>query len=130
MPHFSSKSKAQLMTCDHRLQKVFNEVIKHWDCTITEGQRGQEAQDEYYRTQKSKVQYPKSKHNGSPSKAVDALPYPIDWEDSERFYAFGGFVVGIAISMGIKIRWGGDWDSDHILTDQTFMDLPHFELID
>jgi peptidoglycan L-alanyl-D-glutamate endopeptidase CwlK len=27
------------------------------------------------------------------------------------------------------IRWGGDWDSDTEVNDQTFIDLPHFELI-
>ena len=32
--------------------------------------------------------------------------------------------------MNIKIRWGGDWDSDNIMKDQTFNDLPHFEIID
>jgi peptidoglycan L-alanyl-D-glutamate endopeptidase CwlK len=37
--------------------------------------------------------------------------------------------MGIAAKMGIKIRWGGDWDRDEELHDQTFFDLPHFELI-
>jgi hypothetical protein len=32
--------------------------------------------------------------------------------------------------MNIKIRWGGDWDSDNIMKDQTFNDLPHFQLED
>ena len=55
-------------------------------------------------------------------------PYPIDWNDKERFYFFAGYVKGIASQMGIELRWGGDWDSDNQLHDQTFMDLPHFEL--
>ena len=52
MPKFSKESLDKLATCDARLQKVFNEVIKHVDCTIIEGHRGQETQDEYYRTGK------------------------------------------------------------------------------
>ena len=45
-----------------------------------------------------------------------------------RWYYFGGFVLGTAEEMEIDIRWGGDWDSDRKLEDQTFHDLPHFEV--
>lgn len=34
-----------------------------------------------------------------------------------------------ASTTGVKIRWGGDWDGDWIHTDQSFHDLPHFELV-
>lgn len=128
MPYFSKRSKSKLMTCDVRLQKLFNEVIKYFDCTILEGHRSKEEQDEYHRTGKSKVKYPNSKHNQNPSMAVDVVPCPIDWNDIERFYYFAGFVIGISKMMDIDIRWGGDWDSDTELHDQSFMDLPHFEL--
>jgi hypothetical protein len=60
--------------------------------------------------------------------AVDVAPYPVDWNDKERFYYFAGFVKGVASSLGISIRWGGDWNSDNNLKNQTFFDLPHFEL--
>ena len=69
-----------------------------------------------------------SKHNQEPSLAVDVAPWPIDWNDSHRFYHFAGFVLGIAAALNIRLRWGGDWDSDFDLRDQTFFDLPHFEL--
>ncbi len=45
-----------------------------------------------------------------------------------RWYYFGGFVLGTAEEMDIDIRWGGDWDGDRSLEDQTFHDLPHFEV--
>ena len=45
-----------------------------------------------------------------------------------RWYYFGGFVLGTAEEMEIDVRWGGDWDSDRKLEDQTFHDLPHFEV--
>lgn len=130
MASYSNRSKKKLSTCDTKIQAVMNEVIKHWDCTILEGTRDKGTQDEYLRTGKSKVKYPNSKHNSVPSKAVDVAPYPIDWSDLKRFYAFGGFVMGIAASMGITLRWGGDWDGDRDIRDQTFNDLPHFELKD
>lgn len=44
-----------------------------------------------------------------------------------RWYYFGGFVLGTAEEMNIDIRWGGDWDGDRSLEDQSFHDLPHFE---
>ena len=62
--------------------------------------------------------------------AVDVVPYPIDWKDRARFYHFVGFVRGIASQKGIKIRTGADWDGDHLFNDQTFHDLPHFELLE
>jgi len=36
--------------------------------------------------------------------------------------------MGVASQMGIKIRWGGDWDSDGSVCDNKFNDLVHFEL--
>lgn len=130
MYKFSRSSRAALNSSHPKLQQVFEEVIKHWDCTILEGRRDKETQNEYYRTGKSKLQYPNSKHNASPSRAIDAAPYPIDWQDIERFRAFGGFVLGVAAALGIKLRWGGDWDGDRSFKDQNFNDLPHFELVD
>jgi hypothetical protein len=78
----------------------------------------------------SRLQYPNGKHNVTPSLAADVAPYPIDWEDYERFYWFGGYVIGAADSLGLAIRWGGDWDSDMDFKDQTLVDLIHFEIMD
>jgi len=128
MPAFGEKSLKQLSTCHEDLQKLFNEVIKHIDCAVLEGHRGEEAQEEAVRTGKSKVHWPNGNHNKKPSLAADVAPWPIDWNDKDRFYYFAGFVKGIAATMGLTIRWGGDWDSDNDFKDQTFHDLPHFEL--
>ena len=128
MPSFSTRSKSNLNQAQPDLQRLFNEVIKHYDCTVICGHRSQEDQDKAVAEGKSKVRYPYSKHNSLPARAVDVVPYPIDWDDREGFYAFGGFVKGVASQKGIKIRWGGDWDSDNDLHDQKFIDLPHFEL--
>lgn len=130
MPSYSQVSRSRLATCDERLQRVFNVVIQHRDCSILCGHRGQAEQDEALRTGKSKLGWPKSNHNALPSRAVDAAPYPIDWTDLDRFRVFAGFVLGVAAGMGITLRWGGDWDSDGTNRDQTFHDLPHFEVVD
>ena len=130
MPRFGKKSKSQLSTCEKDLQRLFNEVVKHFDCTVIEGHRGAERQNNAYKQGKSKLKFPEGKHNKTPSVAVDVIPYPIDWEDRDRHHLFSGFVLGVASQMGIKIRWGGDWDMDTKTKDNRFDDLVHFELYD
>ncbi len=128
MPRFGKRSKERLATCDTRLQEVFNEVIKYVDCSILEGHRDKERQNQLYIEGKTKVKYPNGRHNSSPSNAVDVTPYPVDWADRERQTLFAGFVIGIARSMGITLRWGGDWDMDFQVMDNRFDDFPHFEV--
>ena len=103
MPRFGKRSKERLATCDERLQEVFNEVIQFVDCSVLEGHRSQERQDKLYDEGKTKVKYPRGRHNSNPSRAVDVTPYPVDWEDRERQTLFAGFVLGIARSKGIKL---------------------------
>ena len=128
MAKFGKTSKQRLSTCHKDLQKVFNEVIKHVDCSILEGHRSGERQDKLFEEGKTKVKYPNGRHNANPSRAVDVAPYPIDWDDRERFHLFAGFVIGIAKSMGITLRWGGDWNMNFEVDDNQFDDFPHFEL--
>ena len=125
---FGNKSKERLVTCDERLQKVFNEVIKYVDCSILEGHRDERKQNMFYAEGKTKVKYPMGRHNVSPSRAVDVTPYPVDWNDRERQTLFAGFVLGIARSMGISLRWGGDWNRNFKVNDNNFDDFQHFEL--
>ncbi|MCB7129630.1 MAG: M15 family metallopeptidase [Candidatus Brocadiales bacterium] len=129
MPRFGDTSKTRLATCDDRLQRLLNEVILRYDVRILQGYRSQQEQETAYRERMSKLRWPKSKHNQHPSLAVDVAPYPIDWEDRERFFYMGGLIKGVAAMMGIRVRWGGDWDSDTDFKDQRFTDLPHFEIL-
>ena len=55
MAKFGKKSRERLATCDPRLQKVFNEVIKHIDCSVLEGHRGEERQNKYSKNIKLKL---------------------------------------------------------------------------
>ena len=128
MPRFGRKSRKELSSCHKDLQKVFNEIIKHIDCTVLEGHREKEKQNKFYEEGRSKVRFPDGRHNINPSCAVDVTPWPVDWDDRERQTLFAGFVLGISRSMGIKLRWGGDWDMDFNVGDNQFDDFPHFEI--
>jgi len=129
MPSFGTASRQRLDTCHPDLIQVCELVIENYDFTVLEGNRSNARQDELFRQGKSKLKAGESKHNSSPSRAVDIAPYPIDWDDLHRFYLLAGFMFQGASQLGVKLRWGGDWDGDWIHTDQTFHDLPHFELV-
>ena len=129
MPKFGRRSRERLATCHEDLQDLMNEVIKYVDCSVLEGHRSGERQDKLYEEGKTKVKFPNGRHNANPSNAVDVVPYPVDWDDRERFHLFAGFVLGLAQSMEINIRWGGDWNKNFEVDDNKFDDFPHFELI-
>ena len=128
MARFGRTSRRNLETCHPDLQKVFNKVIEKVDCSVLCGHRGEKEQNEAFKKGHSKVKFPKGRHNATPSNAVDVAPYPIDWENLERFTLFAGYVLGIAESMGIELIWGNDWDRDFDTSDTNFRDYPHFEL--
>lgn len=128
MPKFSQRSLQRLKTCHPDLQKLFEEVIKTYDCTIQEGHRSNERQEQLFDEDKTKLRAGQSKHNKTPSIAVDVAPYPTDWQDHKAFIFFAGYVFATADKLGISIRWGGNWDGDSEFNDQKFNDYPHFEL--
>ena len=140
MPRFGNTSQERLDTCHEDIQSLFNYVVRNYDCTILEGHRSKEDQQEKFNSGKSKVKWPMSKHNKLPSRGVDVAPYPIDWGESgsqeerrkalARFYYFAGYVLAVSEMLGIRVRWGGDWDGDKIFSDQSFDDLVHWELLD
>ena len=127
---YSKRSAAQLATCAEPLQRLFNEVIRHRDCVIITGHRGEEEQNAAFDIGHSKVRWPDGKHNKTPSQAADVMAYPVDWRNRGRNLLFAGFVLGAAAAMGIGLRNGADWDGDGDPTDQNFHDPGHFELIE
>lgn len=56
------------------------------------------------------------------ARAVDVAPYPVDWNNTQRFQALASNVKAAADAIGLQIVWGGDW--------QTLKDLDHYELAD
>lgn len=140
MPEFSESSKSKLATCHVDLKTLFSYVINERDCIIICGHRGEEEQEEAFREGKTRVHYPYGNHNAIPSNAVDAAPYPVDWNNIEGFVEFAKFVLDTAAMLKdaghieSDIRWGGDWartgtynpeeNSKHGIND-----LDHFERI-
>ena len=124
MPRFGRRAKERLKGGDAKLVNVANELIKLMDVTVIEGLRSQERQNELVAQGKSKTKF--GKHVAG--KALDLAPYPVDWEDRERFHYMGGLVRGIGHSLGVSVRWGGDWDSDGEIKDNSFDDLVHVEI--
>jgi peptidoglycan L-alanyl-D-glutamate endopeptidase CwlK len=121
------KSRANLSTCDPILQTVFEEVDREVPLKVIEGYRSPERQKQLFDEGRSKVQV--SKHQTTPSDAVDVAPLPVNWQNKQKFYYLAAFVVCLAKTKGYKIRWGGNWDGDQDLDDQTFMDLVHYEVV-
>jgi peptidoglycan LD-endopeptidase CwlK len=132
MPVFSKASLAQLATCDNRLQIVLHEAIRHFDFTVVEGHRGEEAQEAAFRKKATQLHWPHGKHNTKPSRAVDIAPYPVDWKDDEKPHLRFAFMMGVvkvcADNMGVKVRFGMDWNRNLDPRDESFIDLPHVEL--
>ena len=120
MPKFSQFSKDNLATCHIWLQDIFNIVIMDIDCRVICGHRNKKAQMIAYQEGRSQLQWPDSSHNKTPSLAVDVVPYPIDWDDIERFKELGWYAKGVAKVLKYPIQWGGDW--------KTFKDYPHYQI--
>lgn len=141
MATFSQNSLSKLSTCHILLQELFSEVIKYVDCKVEFGHRNREDQEACFLKGTSRAHYGQSKHNYSPSLAIDVIPYPVEWPDPQqmskdeyarslgRFYMFVGYVRCLAQQKGINIMCGADWDGDFNIKDQNFHDLPHFELV-
>ena len=130
MPSFGTSSLKRLSQCDDRIQIVLNDVVRVFDCSVLCGYRNQAEQDELFRVGRSHVTWPDSRHNQTPSMAVDVVPYPIDWTDRERFNFFAGYVMATAQMHDVVLRWGGDWNMDWKVRDNNFDDLPHFEIVE
>jgi len=153
MPSYSQNSEHEKDTTTENIQKVFGEVVKHYDNTFIKGYRPNTEQKKLFDAKRSKIEKD-GKHNRSPSEAGDVAPFTngkIPWprtpsfinnltkeqraeftayvKDMGQFYHFAGFVQGTARHMGHPLRWGGDWDKDRDFSDQHFDDLVHFEEI-
>jgi len=136
MASFSKTSTDRLLTCHAVLQDLMKRVVARRDCMIACGHRNEEDQNEAFDKSFSKLKFPQSKHNQSPSMAVDVVPWPEKWDDKGAF-------VELAIIMreewdlmddedkqGFKLRWGGNWSTmGHEPNTTGFIDLPHWELI-
>jgi len=142
MPNFGNRSRTNLYsTKNDKLVTLFEDIVKMVDCAVVSGLRTTQEQQQLFaqgRTMPGKIVtncdgiIKKSKHQAKENGigyAVDVVPYPIDWNDIKRFYHFIGFVRATARKLGIVIVSGSDWDSDYVLNDQDFYDLPHYQTV-
>lgn len=63
-------------------------------------------------------------------KAFDIVCYKsgsVTW-DRLYYYMVAGVILGTAKALHIDLTWGGNWDGDTDLNDQSLMDLGHFQL--
>ena len=135
---YGKSSREKLATVKPLLRQILENVLKMgiMDITILYGIRGKEEQNRLYAEKKSKLKWPDSKHNIQQqwwkSKAVDAAPFingKVSYNYNHCCY-LAGLVMGEASRMGIAVRWGGDWDMDgEAITDQSFNDLLHYEIV-
>lgn len=121
MPKFGKRSKKELATAHPDLQTLFNEAIKTVDFTVICGHRAREDQEKAFMSGASRLHWPKSKHNKTPSLAVDVIPFPFKgWENIDEFQNLAVAVKETAERLKIRVAWGGDW--------KDFKDYPHWQI--
>ncbi|MEK0324566.1 MAG: hypothetical protein QQN63_02585 [Nitrosopumilus sp.] len=153
---YGSASLTRLHTCHGDLQRIANQALSLgiMDISVICGHRTEKEQDALY-PKFTSVKWPDSNHNPLPSLAIDLAPYHSVYgylsgrreqvEDIARrenrdyleaycfiqseYHRLSGIVLSCARHLKIELRWGGDWDSDSNVLNQTFIDLPHFELV-
>lgn len=150
---FGKTSIGRLATVHPKLRAVIERALQLTtiDFTVLEGVRTPERQRELYgqgrtTTECTKagisVKYAKprmqkvtwtlrSNHFASAdglSRAVDVVPFPLDWNDLAKFDAVAKAVLAAGKELDIGIRWGADWDQDGKPREKSETDSPHFEL--
>ena len=135
-----SQSKFRLRGVHPKLVAVLELAIQHTeqDFMVLEGVRTPARQAELFaqgRTKPgNKVTWTlKSNHFINPETgfghAVDIVPYPVDWNDLNKFDDMAAAVFAAAKKLGTTIRWGADWDRDGKPREKGESDSPHFELV-
>ena len=61
-------------------------------------------------------------------KAVDLVPYPVDWNDLSKFDKIAKAMLQAAKELKVNVRWGADWDGDGKPRERGESDSPHFEI--
>lgn len=130
---FGDKSRQVFATLDPRLQRVVKELLRYVDVSLLCGTRSRAEQSRLYKEGRTKVRFPKSKHNRNPSLAVDLAPYPYPKTDEDLRVALG-FIAGLAMRIAdehhVTLRWGGDWNMNGNVEDNGFDDLFHLEIVE
>ena len=149
--NLSQKSLDKMNGVDERLQRVVKRAIQltKQDFMVLEGVRTKEqcminygkgrtaaqcvakgVPAQYANPNAAKVTWLNdpfaSKHVSG--KAVDLVPYPVDWNDLKKFDAIAKAMLQAAKELNVPIRWGADWDNDGKPREKGESDSPHFEI--
>lgn len=130
---WGKRSLDRLGTCHPLLRLLFERVIRRADLpsdlTVLCGHRTQAEQAAAVASGASRLAWPKSKHNRTPSEAVDVAPLvsgAVTW-DWAHYHPIARVVKAEWAAMeregltgGRTLVWGGDW--------LRFPDGPHWEL--
>lgn len=113
-----NRSKQNLQGVHPDLVRVVQRAIQitEIDFTVIEGLRTVERQKELFA--KGATRTMNSRH--IIGQAVDVIPYPVDWNNLERFRIVAKAMKQAAKELGVTITWGGDWKS--------FVDMPHYQI--
>ncbi|MBS9781097.1 MAG: M15 family metallopeptidase [Gammaproteobacteria bacterium] len=128
--YLSKRSKKSLKGVNPKLVAVVKRAIEitEQDFTVIEGLRNPKRQKWLKRNGYSWTL--KSKHLRG--LAIDVVPYPIDWNDVKKFETIKTAMFTAADELGVKIRWGGDWNCNGDYRDEIrrgVYDGGHFELL-
>jgi peptidoglycan LD-endopeptidase CwlK len=134
---YGEASEKALVSCHTDIVRVFRRVIEVFDVKLTDGHRAPERQYELWLQGRDPAtgeivdsrkivtnvdgRRRKGYHNYDPSLAIDAHPWPIDFENERRYHFMAGVVLALAHDEGVPLEWGGHWKG-------RLVDLPHFQL--
>lgn len=126
-------SIARLKGVDETLVNIVKRAIEisEVDFSVLEGVRTLERQRELYaqgRTAPGKIVTWTMKSKHIDGKAVDLVPYPLDWNDLSKFDKIRNAMFQAAKEQDVNLRWGADWDGDGKYREKGEYDSPHFEL--
>lgn len=142
---FGANSLKIRLTLHPDLVRLVDTVNSRWQCSLLSGGRTIKEQADFVngtnltgvnpdRTVKSQTM--NSKHviqSDGFSHAVDWGPDPVNFDKKNyqlNLIYFHGFVMATARELGIRVRYGGDWDRNNQISDESFIDSDHTELED
>lgn len=123
---FSNESIAMLQGVDSRLVRICELALQVMDFKVVDGVRTLDEQR--INVARGKSWTMNSKHLDG--LAVDLAPWPVNWKDTEVFCVLAGVMKAAAHTIGVKLRWGGDWNSNNSTVDERSRDYGHFEIIE
>ncbi len=134
MPVLGPKSREKLTGVHPDMVRVVERAIEitKQDFSVLEGVRTAERQRELYaqgRTKPGRIVTWTLHSRHLTGRAVDLVPYPLDWNTAAKFDAIYDAMMAAAKELKVKIRSGMDWDRDGRKREAKETDSPHFELV-